>query len=160
MKKSHCRNNGFTIMEVLIFITILNIIFIAMAGFTVRLIYTMKVNEHKLRATIYAEEIKEWLNGERETDWATLYTKATPGGATYCFNRPRDPSETLANSFPQTFPPDVCNFDAVISLPPSIYRRTFVLRRIPPNQVNADIVVSWYEGATLYSSTINTVYVQ
>jgi hypothetical protein len=160
MKKNTAWEKAFTIIEVIIFVAILNIVFIAMAGYTARLIYSMKINEHKLRANIYAEELREWLNGERDTDWATLYGKATPAGATYCINRNLSALDDLATNFAQTTPPFPCNYVGITGIPPTIYRRWFVLRRVPPSQVNVDIVVSWFEGQTPYSETIQTIYVQ
>jgi prepilin-type N-terminal cleavage/methylation domain-containing protein len=154
-KKTSPYGKGFTLIEVMIFITILSVVFVAMAGYTAQLIFSMKINEHKTRAAIHAEVVKEWLNGERETDWAVFLTRASAAGTRYCMNAAVGFGTEFA-ALPVGGP---CGFNGVTGVNPPIFRRELILTRVG-NQVNADIVVSWMEGETLYRQNIQAVYVE
>ena len=67
---------GFSLIEVMIFVSILGIVFIITIGYVINLLRTMKVNEHKVMATYYAEELREWLKSEKEADWDAFSQKA------------------------------------------------------------------------------------
>lgn len=75
--------NGFSIIEVLVFVTILSIFFVFAVTITVFNLKNMKVQEHKILATRYAEEGNEWLKQEKEDDWQ-VFTSHT--GTNYCLN--------------------------------------------------------------------------
>ena len=78
---------GLSFIEVLIFVSVLSLIFLAIAYATSQSIKQTKFNEQKLLATRYAEELEEWLRGQKEEDWNTFYTtRAGSGGLTYGFD--------------------------------------------------------------------------
>lgn len=66
----------------------MSLFFVTMIGASTSYIKFAKYNENKLRATRYAEEIMEWVKGEKEENWLDFVnnrTSATPG-TTWCFN--------------------------------------------------------------------------
>ncbi len=70
--------SAFSLIEVLIFSAILSLFFVIAASVTVGVLRDIKINEHKILATRYANELAEWMNGEKEKGWndfkADFYT--------------------------------------------------------------------------------------
>jgi type II secretory pathway pseudopilin PulG len=134
---------SFTLIEVLIFVTILSLFFVTAITITVVSLRNLKIQEHKILATRYAEELLEWLRGEKEVDWNLFTTKSD----TYCFNSsPISSWGNLGN----------CSSYSLNNL----YKREVVLTSygIPPYQVNVSITVSWQELGQTYQVPINTVF--
>ena len=71
MKKSII---AFTLIEVLIFCSIVSTFFVSSAAITTFLLRSMKANEHKIIATRYAEELLEWVRAEKEKNWKSTIT--------------------------------------------------------------------------------------
>src|SRR3989344_8270460 len=90
-------NKAFTLIEIMIFVSLLSIVLIVTVGYVTRLLMNMKVNEHKIFATFYVEEVSEWLLGERESDWNNFHSKASVSapGTTYCLNNSLSPNNTI-----------------------------------------------------------------
>lgn len=78
------KQKGMTLLEVLIFVYILTLIFLTIAFTTTQSIKRTIYNQQKIIATHYAEEVHEWMRGEKETDWAIF---ATRSDSTYCLNQ-------------------------------------------------------------------------
>ncbi len=78
---------GFSLLEVLIFISILSVFFVTAIAISVTSLRDMRVSQHRITATRAAEEMNEWLSSEKESDWNTFYihvtTLPTLGGE-YC----------------------------------------------------------------------------
>ena len=83
MKKSLV---GFSLIEVLVFVTVLGLFFVAALTVTTFNLKNMKIQEHKILATRYAEEGIEWINQEKEDDWTVFIAHGSAGGTTYCLN--------------------------------------------------------------------------
>jgi len=134
---------SFTLIEVLIFVTILSLFFVAAAAVTIASLRNLKVQEHKILATRYAEELLEWLRGEREADWNQFTTHT----GTYCFNS--SPITSWGNS-------GNCSGYSLNNL----YKRevTLTVQGTPPYQVNISIIVSWQELGQTYQVTINSIF--
>lgn len=131
--------HGFTLIEVLVFISILALFFISAAAITISSLRFMQVNQHKILATRYAEEALEWLRAEKEEDWPTFQAAAT---GTYCFN-------TL--DWNTTGPcPNVFGS-------PSIFKREATFNS-QGSQITAVITVSWEEVGNHYQVPIRTVF--
>ncbi len=146
---NQAKNNGFSLVEVLVFVTILSIFFVVAATITTASLRNMKINEHKILATRYGEELLEWLRGEKEADWNNFVNRSSINGTTYCF--PNSP----INNWPTT----TGNCSSFNGLNPSIYKRELTLSTATGgNQVNIFINVSWQEGSDTYSVPINTVF--
>ena len=74
---------GFTFTEVLVFVTILSLFFISAVTITTFSLRNLKIQEHKILATRYAEEASEWVKQEKEDDWQVF---ASHNGTNYCLN--------------------------------------------------------------------------
>jgi prepilin-type N-terminal cleavage/methylation domain-containing protein len=124
------KESGFTLIEVLIVITILIVFFVAAMSVAVVNLKNLDSSRNKILGTRYAEELLEWLRGEKETSWED-FIKDKDG--IWCFNseppnwnRHRACAEQeKINGF----------FTREANLTPG------------SNTVSVDIKVSWYEGA-------------
>lgn len=150
------RTSGFSLIEVMLFATILSIVFVIAAAYVVNLLRVMKINEHRILATFYAEELREWLKSEREADWDAFAEKATPEGVTYCFNSNLEINDTIA-SIGTNAPPAKfvsvnqasCGYTGIGGQNPAIFKREVKLtkeNKTPPTWVNAEITVMWMEN--------------
>ncbi len=146
---------GFSIIEIMVFVTILNLVFVAAVSLVISSLFRMRVNIHRARAVFYAEELKEWLNGEREADWLGLSGRV---GSTLCANNQLN----LNTSFTD-FATGTCPFTGVGANNPRIFRRRLTLTQSTPTQITAIIEVSWNESSAngslqQFDETIQTVY--
>lgn len=144
---------GFSIIEVIIFIGILSVVLTAALGFTIKMIMTVRINEHRLRASHYVEEVVEWLNGEREADWEVFESFSSTGGTVYCINQPLAINNTLA-----TLATGACTSNG---LTPAIYHRELTLSKdslTTATRVAATIQVTWIEDGVQYVEQIQTGY--
>ncbi len=141
---------GFSLVEVLIFISILGTFFVVAIAITITSVQVMKVNEHKILASHYAQELIDWLRNEKEKDFNSFSsTKASSGGITYCFS-----------TSPITAWGSNGSCSASTSLTPAIYKRQALLTSVgtPPTSVNIQVTVSWSDAGNNYKVPINTVF--
>lgn len=153
--KSRKFQNGFSIVEIMVFIVILNLVFVAAVSLVISSLFRTRVTIHQARAVYYVEELKEWLNGERETDWSSLQARV---GTTYCVNNQLNLQSSFSN-----FTTGSCPFTGIGTNNPRIYRRRLTLTQTSANQITASIEVSWNESAPdgslkQYDEVIQTVY--
>lgn len=152
------KKKGFTLIEVLIFVAILSLFFVAAAAATIASLRNLKIQEHKILATRYAQELLEWLRGEKEENWGgehysigypvdSFTEKVTQFGSdqALCFN-----DLNWNNDFP-------CDYNLN-----SLFKRTvtFSWNETPEGfiyQVNTSILVEWQELGNTYQVPINTV---
>jgi len=136
--------SAFTLIEVLIFTAILSMFFVAAAAVTVASLRNFKTQEYKILATRYAQELLDWLKGEKEADWNSFSARS---GA-YCFNISpiiNWPSQGNCSTY------GLKNF----------FKRQVILtpQGSPPFQVNVSISVEWQEaGGNLYQVPLKTVF--
>jgi len=138
---------SFSLIEVLIFVTILVLFFVAALAITTYSLGNMKINEHKIIATRYAEESIEWLKSQKEENWTEFILKDTSSGTTYCLNE--------LNWLTQSS----CGENFTLG-DPAFFKRELLLTNqsgTPTEQVNAQIQVSWQERNQAYDVTINTI---
>jgi len=148
--------DGFSLIEVIVFMTLVSIVLISAVGFTMRLVHTMSYNQHKLYATHYVQDLKEWLDGEREADWQAFQNYSSQAGIAYCANNALAITSTLASLTTET-----CPFTGVGAQDPKVFRRTLILTKDVPGtatRVTAVLEVSWMEDDVLQTETITTVY--
>jgi len=159
MHKNNTQQSAFSIIEVIVFASMLSIVLVAAVAYTVRLVFTMTHDRHKLLATHYVEEMHEWLNGERESDWEQFQNYSSTTGTTYCINEPLNLSTTLAS-----LSTGICGFTGVGTATPTnplIFQRQLILskdRAKTATKVTATVRVSWRDEGVLYSEEIVTVY--
>lgn len=149
---------GFSLLEILIFVTIVSLIFVATASYMISLTRTMRVNEHRVIATQYADEVMEWLRSEREEDWNRFSQKAATGvGITYCFNNDIlltttvDDMRSASNPSGSIINTACANYNGIVGRAPVIYKREVVLKKDaePATTIEAIITVSWVEDGTV-----------
>lgn len=149
---------GFTLVEVLVFVTVLAMFFVVAAAVAITSMRNMKVNEHKILATRYSEELLEWLRAKREIDWVTFYGRASSGaGTTYCFNVSPIADTDISSETSGWPSAGICS-SPPSGLNPAIYNRTVTLTRVGSDQVNVAVKVSWSEFGNSYSIPINTLF--
>ncbi|NTU73702.1 prepilin-type N-terminal cleavage/methylation domain-containing protein [Candidatus Roizmanbacteria bacterium] len=141
--------SGFSLIEVLVFVSILSIFFVSAMFVTTVSLHNMKVNEHRIIASRYAEDLLEWIRAYKETDWDNFMEKTINGGENpYCFNS--TPGSLV--DFPGV---SSCGYTGIDGLSPVIYRRTATLIQQNSGQIQVAISVNWREGGSVYSVPIN-----
>lgn len=83
MNRTKKSEEGLSLLEALIFTTILSVIMLAVVFATTMSLKRTQFNQKKIFATRYAEEVLEWMRGEKEADWTT-FTSRSP--QVYCMN--------------------------------------------------------------------------
>lgn len=132
---------SFSLIEVLVFTAVLGLFFVAAISVATFNLKNMKIQEHKILATRYAEEGIEWVKQEKEDDW-TLFTAHNTG--TYCLN-----SLNWSNS-------SACAADSYIS--GTFFKRELSLTKPLTDQVNATVTVTWQDMGSDLSVPIKTVF--
>ncbi len=147
---------GFSLVEVMVFVAIFSLVFVSATSYAINSLYRMKLTEHRTKALFYAEELKEWLDGEHDVDWIAFSSKAT--GQTYCVNH----SLTLSASL-SSLSTGSCGTNGIGTIPPRIFRRTVTLTANTPTQVTAHIEVTWQEtgangSASAFSQELDAIF--
>jgi type II secretory pathway pseudopilin PulG len=141
MKKS------FSLIEVLVFTAVLGLFFVAAVSVTTFNLKNMKIQEHKILATRYAEEAVEWMKQKKEDDWSVF---AGHNAGYYCLNSLDNLDWTsYSNSSP------VCTAGDYIS--GTIFKRELLMAK-PADQVNTTVTVTWQDMGTDLSVKIKTVF--
>lgn len=136
---------AFTLVEVLVFSTILSLFFVSAASITTVTVQQAILNRKKIVATHYAEELLSMLQSERERGWDQLVSHATSENKEYCVNG------------------DEIDW-ALLSCAPEYglngYNRTMILTPVgdPVSQVIIHIKVTWQEGANVFHVPLQTVF--
>ncbi len=169
---------SFSLLEVLIFVTILSLFFVAALTVTIASLRSTKVNENKLIAKHYAQELYDWLRTQKELNWGgtCFYSPAEAGTVPSCYS----PTEN-ENTFTiraSTFPREYCFQTSPITSWPSILGsldncpytvgggfQRYVKFTLVTNEnqayidkVKASIVVKWVDAGTVYETPIDTVF--
>lgn len=150
--KKNTTKYAFSLIEVLVFVTILALFFISAAAVVTASLRNMKLNEHKIIASHCAEELLEWFRGEKETDWDVFITKKVNNANNsednqICFN-----SQELISQ-PESFSTTDCD-DSLDSL----YNRGAWFIKKGTTQVDVFIKVSWKELGNTYSVPLRSTF--
>ncbi len=145
VKRHHA---GFTLVEVLVFITILSGVFVTTLAIATQALRVSKTAEHRTLATHYADELSEWMLSESEEDWDVFVANRAPTTTnTYCFN------QEPIGSWPSTS--GACTAYTLNT----IYKRDVVLTKTSIGsgqfQIQADITVTWTEGSNIYTVPVS-----
>ncbi|HLL60099.1 MAG TPA: type II secretion system protein, partial [Candidatus Nitrosocosmicus sp.] len=124
------KRRAFTIIEVLIFITLISFLFISVSYIMTATLRDTRSNEYKLVATHYADELKEWLRGEKEDDWNNFITHE----GSYCFN------STILEW------PSSGSCSGYINDSYDVFQRSVKLTKDSANQMTVNIQVVWNEA--------------
>ena len=146
MIKSKKYSRSFSLIEVLVFTTVLSLFFVTAAAVATFNIRNTKIQENKILATRYAEEATEWVRFEKESDWSVFVAHDASGtGTTYCLNNLAWTSASACGE--------------VYSLgTPSIFKRELFIKNSGPDQVDTTVTVSWKEINGIFSVPIKTVF--
>ncbi len=82
------RSSGFTIIEVLIFVSLITMLFVVITYGITATLRDARISEKKIIATHHGDELKEWLRSEKETDWQVFISfieSSDSDTTTYCF---------------------------------------------------------------------------
>lgn len=143
MKKS------FSLIEVLVFITIISLFFITAITVTVFSLKNLKIQEYRIVATRLAEEGVEWIKQEKEDDWQAfvLHDDSGGSGSTYCLN---NLDWNTKND---------CNGDYSLG-PPNIFRRVLTITNSgsPVDKVATNLSVSWLENGVEEKIELKSVF--
>ncbi len=78
---------GFTLIEVLVFVTIASLLLLAAVSISIVSINKLKSEQYKVWGNYFMDSLFEWIAGEKEKDWNNLVSKAgTASENIYCFN--------------------------------------------------------------------------
>ena len=148
--------NGFSLIEVLIFVTIVTAFFVVAVGLTSQSLQQMKSSENRLIAGYLSQEVLEWLRGEKETNWSGQFLPRAPSTTptTYCFNtspiNTAWPGAGACGSFnlQNTFKREV------------LLTRQAITSPIQPgqSQVNVTIRMTWQEGGRTQTAIQRTIF--
>lgn len=140
---------SFTLIEILVFVTILTLFFLTAIVVTTYFLQTIKFQQYKIVATHYAEEAMEWLKSEKEKDWEDFSSHDISGnGTTYCLN---DLNFNVLSSCEN------------YSLGNSLFKRELLIKNIgsPVNQIEGIVTVYWkeknYENKVVLKSIFNLI---
>lgn len=167
-----------SMIETLIFVAIIGVVLITLAGITATLLRQMRTNINKIYATHYAEELADWLRVQKDVvGWNAFYVRATNNNSSvtsgtltrpFCVNAPI----TLASAFAGLLPTSaLCAAYTGVTdttTAPKIFKRSVTFTQdgcavaTPCNNargVKARVLVEWLEaGGTRYQVDINTIY--
>ena len=140
---------GFSLIEVLVFVTVLVVFFVAAISIVTFSLRSMKASEHRILASHYAEEAMEWVKGQKEDDWVEFTGHdAIPGAAIYCINGLDFVSAVECGTY-------------YTLGSPAMFKRELLLENVPdsssPDQVNATVNVYWLEGTADFRVSSRTI---
>jgi type II secretory pathway pseudopilin PulG len=137
---------GFSLIEVLIFVTIFSLFFIIAIASLTSSLRDMKINEHKILAVKYAEELIEWIKAEKEIDWNQFISQRMNK---YCFNN------QLSDNWPTIG--ECASYNGISGVSPLIFKREAVLTYDDSHyQVDVTVTVSWVDLEKTYSIPLNS----
>jgi prepilin-type N-terminal cleavage/methylation domain-containing protein len=154
--KNLCKNNGFTLLEILISISLLSVIFVAAVSYVTTTLRLAQVNQHYIMAIHYNEEVLEWLDVEQETNWDDFIDKIDNASqtSTYCFNN----KLLYGNNWPTKG--SCADFNGITGISPAIFKRELTMTKYgsPATRVKATITTSWKELGKNYEITHNRIF--
>lgn len=119
------KKNSFTLIEVLVFVSILLVFFITAMIITTYNLKSLKTSQYKILASYYTGQAIDWLTVEKWIDWNNFLNKSN---SIYCLNQ-----------LSWDFPGNCSNYSLGT---PAIFKRELTLTT-NNNQVEAQIKISW-----------------
>lgn len=141
------KKRGFSLIEVLVFVTILSVFIIIAISVSVNSLRNIQINQHKILATKYSQELVDWLRGQKEEDFLTF--AADRSDKTWCFK-----------TVPVTGWPALSGVCQAGDLINSIFKREVALvsNASPATSINVTVTVSWSELGNTYSVPVGTIF--
>lgn len=139
---------GFSLIEVLVFITIISLFFITAVTITVFSLKNSITQQYRILATRFAEEGMEWVKQEKEDDWQVIALHDDSGGAgvSFCLNSLDWNTKTDCNG-------------AYSLGPPNIFKRVLIITNSgnPVDRITVNVTVSWLENTLEQQITLKSV---
>ncbi len=132
---------GQSLFEVVIAIGVISAVLIALIGLIVTTQRNTNVSKSNFESIKYAQELTEWLRGQRDTSWITFYNNTAV--TTQCFN-----ALTWGNG-------GTCN-ESTETLDTQFYREAN-FTRVNANHIEVEIVVRWRDAQGDHSAKTTTV---
>lgn len=149
------RKSSFTLIEVMIFVTVVSLFFVVAAAVTTYSLRNMKTSQNKLLAAHYSSELVEWVRGQKESNsegWAGFINNVGTIGAstTYCFTSVTNGTTWPTSTSSTGNSKSVCGNGNVMGTP-AIFKRELLLRNVDGFQVDVTVTTSWPEvgGVTM-----------
>lgn len=147
--------NSFSLIEVLIFISILSIFLVTSASIVTVSMHQNSQRINKLKATHYNSQLLEWLRSEKELDWNGLVARAAPNSF-YCFCTDSLGWTVAVSNKADCCPTPLSNiFKRYITLTSNVYSPTGFT---PSSQIDVRIVTEWQERNNSYSAPLNSLF--
>lgn len=153
---------SFSLVELLVFVSILSIFFVMAASVVTVSLRNMKFNEHKLKASHYASQLEEWLRSQKEINWGGNLCNGcgSPANFTEIVSQEGNPTTFCFNISPieDWGSVDACaDYDLDL-----LFKREVIftptLTGSYVGQINASITVSWLDLGQQKSVTSNTSF--
>lgn len=138
-------SRGFSLVEILIFSALFSMVFLGVTTAMVASLRNTKQSQRRILATYYASELKDWLKGQKEVDFA-----AFPKSGSYCFN-----------TSPITAWGGTGNCGSLFTLGQGsdvVFKRYVNFTNGTSTQVNVNVTVDWNELNVVNSVPLNTVF--
>jgi type II secretory pathway pseudopilin PulG len=154
-RTSRTSQSGVTLLEVLIFMTLLSLIIIAIVYSTTLSLKRTQFNQRKIFATRYAEEVEEWMRGEKEVDW-TVFSGRAPN--TYCMNTDIGTCDSAGTCWDDVGACAATDYslDAPAGLTNG-YKRSVVLSP-SGSRVDMAVTVEWVDGPNTFDVGVNSTF--
>jgi len=148
-------SKAFSLIEVLIFISILSMFLVASASIITVSMRQNSLQISKIKAAHYNDQLFEWTRSEKELDWSNLVAKSTPSSI-YCFC-----TEALSWTGPVSDKADCCP-----TLLAGIFKRSMTLSTgtyaptgfSPTTQVEVTIYTEWQDAGNSFSAKLHTLF--
>ncbi len=133
---------GFSLIELLVFISVLSVFFIAALSVSVYFLRNFKEQQYKIVASHLLEEGIEWVKFKKELDWNDFYLKRSSNGNIYCLNNLDLNIQGTCSSF------DLGS--------PNFFKRELIIKTIESYKVEVSIYVYWpdFNGENKINSKI------
>ena len=141
------KRKGFSLVEILVFISIISIFFVSAASITTMAMRQVDINMNKLRATHYAEELANLARSEKELNWDQFVSY---GNNTYCLNASGNDinwASTSSTSCP-------CFSNSFFKCTIHLTQDTSSLN----NPVVAAVKVDWTDRGSSYEVPLQTIF--
>ncbi len=144
---------GFTLIEVLVFVSVISVFIVVAAAVVSISIRDMQLSEHKIIASRYADELMAWIKSKREIDWYSFSQHA----GTYCFNSTLTFSADPNADWPSS---GGCAANDFSFGTPAIFKREVQIQTqgTPATQANTTVTVSWKELGNTYSVPLQQLF--
>ncbi|MFS8159119.1 MAG: type IV pilus modification PilV family protein [Candidatus Roizmanbacteria bacterium] len=139
MKMSLSGKKGLSILEILVFILLISVLMIGISYLTVYTLRNSRYIQNKTKATRYAQQLHEWLAGQKEKNWVDFVGSLSE--TTYCIDTIADSIATISSQQGACTGYDI----------QSLFKRELIISDINSDttEIRYKILVKWRDGANV-----------